>query len=68
MKELLSLKEQYKKLTGTEYKPTNAPAKAQKENKKPVQSNEDEKLAQQIAQQGDKVRQLKTEKSTPKVN
>lgn len=79
MKELLALKSQYKTLTGVEYKPTNASASgsAQKENKKPVSapasasttsasSDEAEKLAQKITEQGDKVRDLKA-KPAPKV-
>ncbi|CAF2867862.1 unnamed protein product [Rotaria sp. Silwood2] len=71
VKELLALKEQYKKLTGTEYKPSNASATAQKETKKPAvdsTSNEAEKLVEKITQQGDKVRDLKANKSTPKVS
>ncbi len=79
MKELLVLKEQYKKLVGSEYKPpnTSAAASSQKENKKPVSaaaavaesstSNETEKLAEQITKQGDKVRELKSNKSASKV-
>ncbi len=77
MKELLALKEQYKKLVGTEYKPPNTSASAQKENKKPVSdvaaaavsstSDETEKLAEQITKQGDKVRELKSNKSASKV-
>ncbi|CAF2042582.1 unnamed protein product [Rotaria magnacalcarata] len=72
VKELLALKEQYKKLTGIDYKPTNASATIQKENKTPAAasaptaSNAAEKLAEQITQQGEKVRELKTNKSTPK--
>ncbi|CAF4946494.1 unnamed protein product, partial [Rotaria socialis] len=63
---------QYKKLTGIDYKPTNASATVQKENKKPAAasaptaSNEAENLAEQITQQGEKVRELKTNKSTSK--
>ncbi len=81
MKELLALKEQYKKLVGSEYKPpnTSASASSQKENKKPVSdvavaaaaasstSDETEKLAEQITKQGDKVRELKSNKSASKV-
>jgi bifunctional glutamyl/prolyl-tRNA synthetase len=79
VKQLLALKEQYKKLTGSEYKPSNtsASASAQKENQKPVSaassttsetSDEAEKLAEKITQQGDKVRELKANKSAPKVS
>ncbi|CAF0722052.1 unnamed protein product [Rotaria sp. Silwood1] len=72
VKELLVLKEEYKKLTGSEYKPLNASgATAQKENKKPVAnatSDEAAKLAEKITQQADKVRDLKANKSTPKVS
>ncbi|CAF0753988.1 unnamed protein product [Rotaria sordida] len=67
VKELVLLKEEYKKLTGSEYKPSNTTA--QKENKKPITnstSNEAEKLTEQITRQGDKVRDLKANKSTPK--
>jgi len=90
VKQLLALKEQYKKLTGSEYKPSTASAAAstqkenqkpasaastQKENQKPVSaassstsatSAEDEKLAEKITQQGDKVRELKANKSASK--
>ncbi|CAF4038366.1 unnamed protein product [Adineta steineri] len=80
VQELLSLKNQYKTLTGSEYKPSNA--SAQKENKKPadaaaaanttssttVTSAEADKLLEKITQQGDKVRELKTNKSAPKVS
>jgi bifunctional glutamyl/prolyl-tRNA synthetase len=87
VKELLALKGQYKTLTGSEYKPSNASASAsgsaQKENKKPASaasaasvtsssssatSGEAEKLAEKITEQGDKVRELKANKSTPKVS
>jgi bifunctional glutamyl/prolyl-tRNA synthetase len=85
VEELLALKGQYKTLTGSEYKPSNASASgsAQKENKKPASaasaasvtsssssatSGEAEKLAEKITEQGDKVRELKANKSTPKVS
>lgn len=63
------MKTQYKKLTGTEYKPT-AAAPAQKENQKPTAgaSSEAEQLVEKIAQQGDKVRELKSNKSASKVS
>jgi hypothetical protein len=77
--QLKALKDQYKKLTGNEYKPSNATATAtatavQKENQKPASnatsgtSVEVEKLAEKITQQGDKVRELKSNKSAPKVS
>jgi len=77
VKQLLALKEQYKKSTGSEYKPSNASAasgSAQKENKQPVSastpgtSTEADKLLEKITQQGDKVRELKANKSAPKVS
>jgi vacuolar-type H+-ATPase subunit H len=77
VKELLALKEQYKTLAGTEYKPSNASASAQKENQKPVSTasssasatpSETEKLAEKLTQQGDKVRELKANKSASKVS
>ncbi len=76
MKELLALKEQYKTLTGSDYKPSNATssASAQKENEKPASASssatsvEAEKLAEKITQQGAKVRDLKANKSAPKVS
>ncbi len=76
VKQLLALKEQYKKLTGSDYKPSNASApasasaSAQKENQKPVSASssstsaEAEKLTAEIAQQGNKVRELKANKSS----
>jgi bifunctional glutamyl/prolyl-tRNA synthetase len=78
VKELLALKTQYKTLTGVEYKPSNASASgsAQKENQKPASttssatsapSAEAEKLAEKITEQGDKVRELKANKSASKV-
>ena len=65
---MLALKNEYKKLTGNEYKPTAAPA--QKENQKPTAgaSSEAEQLAEKITQQGDKVRELKSNKSASKVS
>lgn len=62
------MKNEYKKLTGNEYKPTAAPA--QKENQKPTAgaSSEAEQLAEKITQQGEKVRELKSNKSTSKVS
>ena len=78
------MKEQYKKLTGNEYKPASAPAVKSsgatgtsttgKENKKPASapaaksSGEAEKLDEKITQQGDKVRELKSNKSASKVS
>ncbi len=74
VKQLLALKEQYKKLTGSDYKPSNASApasaSAQKENQKPVSASssstsaEAEKLVAEIAHQGNKVRELKANKSS----
>jgi hypothetical protein len=81
--QLKALKDQYKKLTGSEYKPSNATAAAtattttttaQKENQKPTStatsksSDDTEKLAEKITQQGDKVRELKSNKSASKVS
>ena len=78
------MKNQYKKLTGNEYKPATAPA--QKENQKPTSgasaasaqkeskkstseaSTEAEQLVEKIAQQGNKVRELKSNKSSPQVS
>ncbi len=80
MNQLKALKDQYKKLTGSEYKPSNATAAAtatttaQKENQKPTStatsksSDDTEKLAEKITQQGDKVRELKSNKSASKVS
>lgn len=73
VQQLLALKTQYKTLTGAEYKPPTAAAagSAQKENKKPAAtaavapSAEAEQLAEKITQQGNKVRDLKQNKSTP---
>lgn len=83
----MALKEQYKKLTGTDHKPSNAApssSSSQKENKKPAvaaaataassvsaasgTSGEADQLVEKIAQQGDKVRELKSNKSAPKVS
>ena len=69
MKDLLSLKEQYKTLTGTEYKPSTA--SAQKENQKPasaVTPTNADALTLSITQQGEKVRDLKANKSSSKVS
>lgn len=75
MKQLLALKEEYKKVTGQDYKPGAAPAPSASTpstttasvssapkclNKDPVN------IYQRVAQQGDLVRKLKTEKA-PKV-
>ena len=86
VKELLALKEKYKKLTGVDYKPASASTSsssnsAQKENKKPASapaaaasatttttSAEAEQLLEKITKQGDKVRELKANKSAAKVS
>jgi thiamine biosynthesis lipoprotein ApbE len=66
----LDLKKQYKTLTGTEYKPpTTTPTVAQKENQAPSAtasaptSTEADALANKITVQGEKVRELKTNKA-----
>jgi len=67
------LKNQYKTLTGVEYKPP-AAGSAQKENKKPAAAasaatgGQAEKLLEKITQQGNTVRDLKQNKSTPPVS
>ncbi|XP_072018982.1 bifunctional glutamate/proline--tRNA ligase-like [Amphiura filiformis] len=67
VKELLSLKEDYKNLTGTDYKP-GAPPAVQKEAPSSDQSNmgdaRGEELHAQVATQGDKVRSLKSSKAS----
>lgn len=67
------MKNEYKALTGAEYKPTAASggaAKASKENKPPVTASatgglsaEANELAEKVAQQGEKVRELKSNKA-----
>lgn len=76
LKQLLALKAEYKQVTGQDYKPPAAPV--QKAAAAPVQSSpspasaatssspEAQKLFSQVAQQGDLVRKLKSEKA-PKV-
>ena len=69
MKDLLALKEQFKTLTGTDYKPSNTVV--QKENQKEAStasSTNADALAESIAQQGEKVRELKANKSASKVS
>ena len=70
---MLSLKNQYKTLTGVEYKPTSSAPTAtkQKENQPSKEtgaatasaSAEDNPLIEKIAQQGEKVRVLKANKA-----
>ena len=71
---LVTLKKEYKALTGSDYKPANtASATVQKENKAPssaaasasasASSAEGDQLAEQITRQGEKVRDLKTNKA-----
>lgn len=75
MKQLLALKEEYKKVTGQDYKPGAAPAtsastpstttpSATSVPKSPNKDSVD--IYQLVAEQGDLVRKLKTEKA-PKV-
>lgn len=66
-------------MTGSDYKPANTAASgsAQKENKKPAAATAaaaaatsagSDELLVKITQQGEKVRELKANKSTPKVS
>lgn len=72
MKQLLDLKAEYKQQTGKEYKPGQAPstvsAPAQSSPAPPQSSSspQAQALYAQVAQQGEQVRKLKTEKA-PKV-
>ena len=79
VKALMALKEQYRSLTGTEYKPAatasasaSAPASAsasaskQKENQAPAASaslGAADQLVEKVTQQGEKVRELKSNKA-----
>lgn len=72
VKQLLDLKAEYKQQTGKEYKPGQAPSTAPapaKANPTPPPSSaspQAQALYAQVAQQGEQVRKLKTEKA-PKV-
>lgn len=72
MKQLLDLKAEYKKQTGKEYKPGQAPSAAstptQASSTSPQSSSspQAQALYAQVTQQGEQVRKLKTEKA-PKV-
>jgi hypothetical protein len=66
---LLTLKKEYKTLTGTEYKPvTVTPTTAQKQDQPLASSStataEGDQLLERIAQQGEKVRESKANKAS----
>lgn len=66
MKQLLALKAEYKQQTGQDYKPGSAnPAqtKASNASAQPSNSPQAQELHSQVAQQGELVRKLKTEKA-----
>lgn len=71
MKQLLALKAEYKQITGQDYKPGAAPAQAAPAQKAPAPVKSSPApapagLYEQVAEQGEMVRKLKTEKA-PKV-
>ena len=71
MKQLLALKAEYKQITGQDYKPGAAPAQAAPAQKAPTPVKGSPApapagLYEQVAEQGEMVRKLKTEKA-PKV-
>lgn len=63
VKQLLALKEEYKRITGQEYKPGVAPPQKAPA---PVQNGSTNDLYEKVAEQGELVRKLKAEKA-PKV-
>lgn len=68
VKKLLALKAEYKEKTGQEYKPGNPPAAvAQNSSKSSASVLESKSLYDEVAAQGEVVRQLKAEKA-PKVS
>uniref|UniRef100_A0A8C5M6K6 Bifunctional glutamate/proline--tRNA ligase n=1 Tax=Leptobrachium leishanense TaxID=445787 RepID=A0A8C5M6K6_9ANUR len=63
VKLLLSLKAEYKQVTGQDYKPGNAPAPASVPIEAPSESGDAKSLYDKVSDQGDLVRKLKTEKA-----
>ncbi|XP_055363257.1 bifunctional glutamate/proline--tRNA ligase isoform X4 [Betta splendens] len=63
VKQLLALKAEFKKLTGQEYKPGMAPPPHASPPSPPTNSSSSSTLYERVAQQGEVVRKLKTEKA-----
>lgn len=70
VKQLLALKAEYKQQTGQDYKPGQAPASpAQTQaTSSSAQSTSQQELFSQVAQQGELVRKLKSEKAPKVIN
>lgn len=63
VKSLLALKADYKSLTGNEWKPGTVSSKPQQQQQPAKVEDDEQSLLLKIAQQGDKVRDLKTKKA-----